>query len=895
VNIYDENVSMVSFDEFLRDQTVLTVRTEEEFDDLEPSGAVESPERTEKASETDVAADIGGAEMAVDGPSIPKKLLRKQPSVIVNREDITPDLKIITYRLAAVTPPELPAHMIDFRPLLSTLSVPSVVRVFASLLFDTPAIFISSSLSLLTSCIFAYKAVMFPFTSPHPFIPVLPLNFIDVVCAPFPFTVGIMAEHLDRVMQLPVEPNVLWINLDTAKIWSNTPAQVGTPQMQSSLAAQDPSKLIPLKLKVDLQMRLYPAERETMDVKSISLQVGDAFLKFFAELVGPWVEYDVASNERDFLPRFETFLGHIKMRESLEFWKAFGNTQIFEMWQTNMETVGYESPSCAPFISAIFQVGKNNSSKLTWRTRALNIYHERKSNRKPVSSTRFCNGTYNEANALLVQQDSASKGVLEGAAKPVGEASQKSADASARSGLVSHAIAIASGAIGSAVHRASPDSGDLPKQSAPGIPFKAEKPPLPKKTNQIESVDMVGRHGHQKEEAASRTGMVLKATKDSMVKASGALESVVMRQAVPMSVSNGPQNNSFPAVSKPATSSIPEDDKFQSTARFRPADILENNEMTRESSVPSIAGRHNIRKNRRLQRSYSGSDLSRMLAKAEATVDEETYASDPENMAPVTSEPMQTLEHLKAMDPQTAGLAPSDSLLFPVEVLAMDLLDDELDVRQFNTEGARPADREYRVGFVDEPKTSPIGDRSSLFKFIPGWKGKEQLPNKKISEVPKNQEHSPRKKTAESPKKNTESISLKKPSEVPSESGAILQPLGPASVKDGSASAVPNQGSIRTALKSLNMRSPRTGSAVSTPRQKSPAPRESRKYDKQAQASDSREKILADGDLKKSKRTFQSSAQDKSHGSADSKMNIPGFGLLRIKSNRERTEVVKNK
>lgn len=63
----------------------------------------------------------------------------------------------------------------------------------------------SLSRSVLSQCIHAVAALLYPFTWAHTYIPVVPECLLDTVCCPTPFMVGIQMRHLERVLDQPME------------------------------------------------------------------------------------------------------------------------------------------------------------------------------------------------------------------------------------------------------------------------------------------------------------------------------------------------------------------------------------------------------------------------------------------------------------------------------------------------------------------------------------------------------------------------------------------------------------------------------------------------------------------------------------------------------------------
>ena len=67
-----------------------------------------------------------------------------------------------------------------------------IIKIFSSILSEKKIIFISTKLSLMTNVIQAFETLLYPFSWPHTFIPVLPSYLIDICDAPMPYIVGVM-------------------------------------------------------------------------------------------------------------------------------------------------------------------------------------------------------------------------------------------------------------------------------------------------------------------------------------------------------------------------------------------------------------------------------------------------------------------------------------------------------------------------------------------------------------------------------------------------------------------------------------------------------------------------------------------------------------------------------
>jgi hypothetical protein len=100
----------------------------------------------------------------------------------------------------------------DIENLLKCLDIDSILEVFSAILLEKKMLFISKHKSLLTQAISCFVSFIFPFQWKHTLIPVLPLNMIDILDAPFPYLIG-MEPYPDLEM-FDLENEVIIVELD---------------------------------------------------------------------------------------------------------------------------------------------------------------------------------------------------------------------------------------------------------------------------------------------------------------------------------------------------------------------------------------------------------------------------------------------------------------------------------------------------------------------------------------------------------------------------------------------------------------------------------------------------------------------------------------------------------
>lgn len=102
---------------------------------------------------------------------------------------------------------------VRLEPLLCALEPHNLLLLYGSLLVERRVIFVSQSLPVLSACVQAAVALLYPFTWQHIYIPVLPASLLNFCCAPMPFVVGVLESSLDALSELPLDETLI-VDLD---------------------------------------------------------------------------------------------------------------------------------------------------------------------------------------------------------------------------------------------------------------------------------------------------------------------------------------------------------------------------------------------------------------------------------------------------------------------------------------------------------------------------------------------------------------------------------------------------------------------------------------------------------------------------------------------------------
>jgi len=87
----------------------------------------------------------------------------------------------------------------DAESLLLRLSAANIMFTYSSILVERRIIFISENPSILSGCVQAALAMIFPLSWQHIYVPVLPPSLLNYVCAPMPYIVGVIKSCMDEV------------------------------------------------------------------------------------------------------------------------------------------------------------------------------------------------------------------------------------------------------------------------------------------------------------------------------------------------------------------------------------------------------------------------------------------------------------------------------------------------------------------------------------------------------------------------------------------------------------------------------------------------------------------------------------------------------------------------
>ncbi|RUS72247.1 hypothetical protein EGW08_019988 [Elysia chlorotica] len=205
---------------------------------------------------------------------------------------------------------------VNYESPLFYLGTDRLVKVFSSMLMERRIILCSSNLSILTQTVHALSALLYPFHWQHVYVPLLPLEMLDVVCAPMPYILGVLSAFLPQVLQMDTE-QVFIVDLDKKSI----------VQCQG-----DESNILPRKVQRALKTAINMCKIDSDAQNAQWLMVAEAFLRMFIETIGHFTSHVRTQQDGNRIFQKEGFVLEMVSKELRQFLEWFTETQMFEVF-----------------------------------------------------------------------------------------------------------------------------------------------------------------------------------------------------------------------------------------------------------------------------------------------------------------------------------------------------------------------------------------------------------------------------------------------------------------------------------------------------------------------------------------------------------------------------------
>ncbi|KAK3777120.1 hypothetical protein RRG08_055865 [Elysia crispata] len=205
---------------------------------------------------------------------------------------------------------------VNYESPLFYLGTDRLVKVFSSMLMERRIILCSSNLSILTQTVHALSALLYPFHWQHVYVPLLPQEMLDVVCAPMPYILGVLSAFLPQVLQKDME-QVFIVDLDKKSIVK---------------CQGDESSILPRKVQRALKTAINMCKIDSDAQNNQWLMVAEAFLRMFIETIGHFTSHVRTQQDGNRIFQKEGFILQMVSKELRQFLEWFTETQMFEVF-----------------------------------------------------------------------------------------------------------------------------------------------------------------------------------------------------------------------------------------------------------------------------------------------------------------------------------------------------------------------------------------------------------------------------------------------------------------------------------------------------------------------------------------------------------------------------------
>ncbi|XP_052065291.1 DENN domain-containing protein 2C-like isoform X2 [Mytilus californianus] len=203
--------------------------------------------------------------------------------------------------------------------LLSKLGVDKLIKLFSVMLLERSILFCAKNLGILSQTIHAMRSLLYPFSWPHTYIPVLPDTMLDICCSPTPYVIGILSSHLQTVLNLPLS-EIFIFDLDKRQVIKSQ---------------GDEDTLLPKSVQKALKTVLNMCKVEGDLKNAQNLLISEAFLRFFVEAVGHYGNHITTQQNGQLVFEKDSFVKNAQSSSMEQFLEWFTETQMFEVFLTD--------------------------------------------------------------------------------------------------------------------------------------------------------------------------------------------------------------------------------------------------------------------------------------------------------------------------------------------------------------------------------------------------------------------------------------------------------------------------------------------------------------------------------------------------------------------------------
>ncbi|CAF0829324.1 unnamed protein product [Didymodactylos carnosus] len=222
----------------------------------------------------------------------------------------------------------------------------------------------NSELSILTKLINTFICLLYPFSWPHTYVPILPRLMLDICQAPTPYIVGILrsCEYYLNLNQELCNQDILIIDLDNDKVRTvdeyatninngTMSSQTDVDQLLKSTRTSTENlshfqhQILPKMFKIDLKSELQQLRKlkQTISLDECQMRIRQCFMSIFVRSCYNYKDYLTTTSTSNYLTNtttsqsaifnFDGFIQSKKQQQSSQlFLEWFTRTQLFEVF-----------------------------------------------------------------------------------------------------------------------------------------------------------------------------------------------------------------------------------------------------------------------------------------------------------------------------------------------------------------------------------------------------------------------------------------------------------------------------------------------------------------------------------------------------------------------------------
>ena len=211
----------------------------------------------------------------------------------------------------------------------------TIIKIFSSILYEQKLIFIGNELGPLTRLINTFITLLYPFSWPHTYIPILPTLMLDVIQAPTPYIIGILRScepYLSNNDDFLSQENsdILIVDIDHDRIRSINDYLINETSRHNSsdnLNNLSQFQILPKMFKIELkqEISLLRKNKSNLSIDECQQRLQNVFMSIFIQSCYNYKDY--------FSQRFN--LEHFiqSKHHTIElFLEWFTRTQIFQLF-----------------------------------------------------------------------------------------------------------------------------------------------------------------------------------------------------------------------------------------------------------------------------------------------------------------------------------------------------------------------------------------------------------------------------------------------------------------------------------------------------------------------------------------------------------------------------------